>query len=288
MFFPPGPEETKLSSALFFRRQRPLRQTSTTRSEDHAPSDAAAAPGPDLRQGEGDGEHLTASIASTGTSASPTRPTSARSSCSSPPRAGYTDSASWRAGTRRAATRPEPAHADLWHGEEPAQVRNLELGAGLGRSSVALDQQVALGGRNEEQMRRGRLGRLGRLDELQLRELAAQVLDLVLQPAVLGLEAVELGIRLGVGRSRPRPASPARSGRRCPRRFLRARRLIVHAASLAVAPVDLGPEAGAEAALGLELDAVLLGEGYRQRRAGDVAALDEDRAQQPAACRPAP
>jgi hypothetical protein len=29
-------------------------------------------------------------------------------------------------------------------------------------------------------MRRGRLGRRGRLDELQLRELAAQVLDLVL------------------------------------------------------------------------------------------------------------
>jgi len=47
--------------------------------------------------------------------------------------------------------------------------------------------------------------------------------------------------------------------------------------------VDLGPEAGAEAALGLELDAVLLGERNGQRRAGDVAALDEDRAQEPAA-----
>ena len=49
-----------------------------------------------------------------------------------------------------------------------------------------------------------------------------------------------------------------------------------------MAPVDLGPEARAEAALGLELDAVLLCEGDRQRGTGDVAALDEDRAEQPA------
>ena len=50
-----------------------------------------------------------------------------------------------------------------------------------------------------------------------------------------------------------------------------------------MAPVDLGPEARAEAALGLELDAVLLGKRNGQRGTGDVTALDEDRAQQPTA-----
>src|SRR5204862_5310980 len=46
--------------------------------------------------------------------------------------------------------------------------------------------------------------------------------------------------------------------------------------------VDRGPEPGAEAAFGLQLDAVLLGERNRERRAGDVAALDQDRTEQPA------
>ena len=48
-------------------------------------------------------------------------------------------------------------------------------------------------------------------------------------------------------------------------------------------PVDLGPEDGAETALGRKLDAVLLGERDGKSRARDVAALDEDRAQQAAA-----
>ena len=48
-----------------------------------------------------------------------------------------------------------------------------------------------------------------------------------------------------------------------------------------MAPIDLGPEARTEAALGLQLDAVPLGEGDRQVGTRDVAALDEDRAQQP-------
>src|SRR5262245_53260233 len=48
-------------------------------------------------------------------------------------------------------------------------------------------------------------------------------------------------------------------------------------------PVDLRPEPGAEAPLGRELDAVLLRQRYGEGRAGDEAALDEDRAQQPAA-----
>src|SRR5207249_4511342 len=44
--------------------------------------------------------------------------------------------------------------------------------------------------------------------------------------------------------------------------------------------VDLGPQAGAEAALCVQLDAVLLGQRDSQRRPGDEAALDEDRPQQ--------
>ena len=44
--------------------------------------------------------------------------------------------------------------------------------------------------------------------------------------------------------------------------------------------IDLGPQAGAEAALGVQLDAVLLGQRDGQRRPGDEAALDEDRPEQ--------
>ena len=56
--------------------------------------------------------------------------------------------------------------------------------------------------------------------------------------------------------------------------------LFARPAPRSVALVDRGPEAGAEAALGLQLDAVLLGERDRERGAGDIAALDQDRAQQ--------
>ncbi len=44
--------------------------------------------------------------------------------------------------------------------------------------------------------------------------------------------------------------------------------------------VDLGPQAGAEAALGVQLDAVLLGQRDGQRGPGNEAALDEDRPEQ--------
>ena len=43
--------------------------------------------------------------------------------------------------------------------------------------------------------------------------------------------------------------------------------------------LDLGPQAGAEALLGLQLDSVLLGERVGQRGAGDVAAVDQDLAE---------
>src|SRR5205823_1678574 len=53
-----------------------------------------------------------------------------------------------------------------------------------------------------------------------------------------------------------------------------------NAAAGAMPAVDLGPQAGAEAALGVQLDAVLLGQRDGQRRPGDEAALDEDRPEQ--------
>jgi hypothetical protein len=49
-----------------------------------------------------------------------------------------------------------------------------------------------------------------------------------------------------------------------------------------VAALDLGAEAGAEARLRHQLDPILRGEGVRELRAGDEAALDERLAEPPA------
>src|SRR5689334_19047786 len=108
------------------------------------------------------------------------------------------------------------------------------------------------------------------LDDLELPELGAKPLDLVLQPAVLVLQPLDLGLRIGDGLEL---------------RGLHGLQLddVVlggwEAAAGPVPAVDLGPEPGAEAALALELDAVLLGKRNRERGPGDESAVHENRAE---------
>ena len=121
----------------------------------------------------------------------------------------------------------------------------------------------------------GRSG-LGGLDDPQARVFGPETLDLHEEPAVLGLKALELRVRVRHG------FELRLHGFELHDVLILLVRLFARPAVGAVALVDRGPQAGAEAALGLQLDAVLLGQRDREGRAGDAAALDQDRAQEAA------